>query len=86
MSIYFIRLYNLSFYVHLSKGLERKTHVMTPEERRVVAYHEAGHALAGWLLEHTDPVLKVNNVDRTTHNYSNSKQYCVWILCLKSIL
>ena len=41
-------------------GMEKKNQVLTPEERRVVAYHEAGHALAGWLLEHTDPILKVN--------------------------
>ena len=42
------------------EGLERKTQVMTPEEKEVVAYHEAGHALTGWLLEHTDPILKVS--------------------------
>ena len=39
--------------------MEKKSNMMTPEERRVVAYHEAGHALTGWLLEHTDPVMKV---------------------------
>lgn len=44
-------------------GLE--THkIMSPEERRVVAYHEAGHAVAGWNLEHTDPLLKVTIVPR----------------------
>lgn len=42
--------------------MEKKTGVLSPEERRVVAYHEAGHALLGWLLEHTDPVLKVGHV------------------------
>lgn len=35
---------------------------MTPAERKVVAYHEAGHALTGWLLEFTDPVLKVRAI------------------------
>lgn len=40
-------------------GMEKKSHVMTPEEREVVAYHEAGHVLVGWMLKHTDPVLKV---------------------------
>lgn len=40
-------------------GTEKKGGVLTSEERRVIAYHEAGHALVGWLLEHTDPVLKV---------------------------
>lgn len=32
---------------------------MSPEERHIVAFHEAGHALVGWMLEHTDPLLKV---------------------------
>ena len=40
-------------------GMEKRSGVLSPEERRVIAYHEAGHALVGWLLEHTDPVLKV---------------------------
>lgn len=39
--------------------------VLSPEERRVVAYHESGHALLGWLLEHTDALLKVTIVPRT---------------------
>ena len=39
---------------------------MSPAEQRVVAYHEAGHALVGWLLEHTDALLKVTIVPRTT--------------------
>lgn len=46
----------LSFVV----GLEKKTQVLQPEEKKVVAYHEAGHAVAGWFLEHADPLLKVN--------------------------
>ena len=33
---------------------------MSPQERKIVAFHEAGHALVGWMLEHTDPLLKVN--------------------------
>ena len=40
-------------------GLEKKTQVLQPEEKRTVAYHEAGHAVAGWFLEHADPLLKV---------------------------
>ena len=39
-------------------GMERRNR-LGPEERRVVATHEAGHALVAWLLEHTDPVMKV---------------------------
>ena len=42
--------------------MEKKSNVMSPAERRVVAFHEAGHALAGWLLEHTDPVMKVSRL------------------------
>ena len=37
---------------------------MSPEERKIVAYHEAGHAVVGWMLEHTDPLLKVRNKSR----------------------
>ena len=42
-------------------GMEKKSNVMTPAERRVVAFHEAGHALTGWLLEHTDPIMKAGD-------------------------
>ena len=40
-------------------GTEKRTQVMSPQEKRVVAYHESGHALMGWLLPHTDALLKV---------------------------
>ena len=40
-------------------GLEKKTNVLQPEEKKTVAYHEAGHAVVGWFLEHADPLLKV---------------------------
>lgn len=40
-------------------GLERKSRLLSPEEKKVVAYHEAGHAVCGWFLEHADPLLKV---------------------------
>lgn len=40
-------------------GLEKKTQVLQPEEKKTVAYHEAGHAVAGWYLQHADPLLKV---------------------------
>ncbi|EGG18412.1 peptidase M41 [Cavenderia fasciculata] len=45
-------------------GLERKNRVLSKEERNIVAHHEAGHAIAGWFLEHTDPLLKVSIVPR----------------------
>lgn len=38
---------------------------MTPETKRVVAYHESGHAIVGWMLKHTDALLKVTIVPRT---------------------
>ena len=45
-------------------GMEKKTNVLQPEEKRTVAYHEAGHAVAGWYLEHADPLLKVSIIPR----------------------
>jgi len=45
-------------------GLEKKNKVMSKEERTLVAYHEAGHAIAGWFLEHADPLLKISIVPR----------------------
>jgi len=45
-------------------GIEKKTMVMSPEEKRTVAYHEAGHAVAGWFLEYASPLLKVSIVPR----------------------
>lgn len=45
-------------------GLEKKDLTIDPEERRIVAFHEAGHALTGWMLEHADPVMKVSIVPR----------------------
>ena len=46
-------------------GLERKqSTIMTPAEKRTTAYHEAGHALVGWLLPYADPVFKVSIIPR----------------------
>ncbi|XP_078526343.1 mitochondrial inner membrane m-AAA protease component AFG3L1-like [Lissotriton helveticus] len=45
-------------------GLEKKTQVLQPAEKKTVAYHEAGHAVAGWFLEHADPLLKVSIIPR----------------------
>lgn len=45
-------------------GLEKKNKLISPKEREIVAYHESGHAIVGWYLEHTDPVLKVSIVPR----------------------
>jgi cell division protease FtsH len=45
-------------------GLEKKNKLISPEEKKIVAYHEAGHAVSGWFLEHTDPLVKVTIVPR----------------------
>lgn len=45
-------------------GLEKKNKLISPEEKQIVAYHEAGHAVAGWFLEHADPLVKVTIVPR----------------------
>jgi len=63
---YFIYTYFHNFYVFVPKigGLESKK-LISPHEKRVVAYHEAGHAVAGWNLEFADPLLKVTIVPRS---------------------
>lgn len=45
-------------------GLEKKSLVLTPEQKRTVAYHEAGHAICGWYLRWADPLLKVSIIPR----------------------
>jgi cell division protease FtsH len=45
-------------------GLEKKNKLISPEERKVIAFHESGHAIVGWFLENTDPVVKVSIVPR----------------------
>ena len=45
-------------------GLEKKNKIITPDEKKTIAYHEAGHALVSWLLEHAAPLVKVTIVPR----------------------
>ncbi len=45
-------------------GLEKKNKIISPEEKLIVAYHEAGHAISGWFLEHADPLVKVSIIPR----------------------
>lgn len=45
-------------------GLEKKNKIISPEEKKVIAYHEAGHAICGWFLEHASPLVKVTIVPR----------------------
>lgn len=47
-------------------GLEKKNKIILPEEKKVIAYHEAGHAVSGWFLEHAHPLVKVTIVPRGT--------------------
>ena len=45
-------------------GLERKNKIITDEEKRVIAFHEAGHATVSWILEHASPLIKVTIIPR----------------------
>ena len=45
-------------------GLEKKNKIISPQEKEIVAYHEAGHAITGWFLEHAHPLVKVSIVPR----------------------
>ncbi|XP_048253661.1 paraplegin-like isoform X1 [Haliotis rufescens] len=46
-------------------GVEKKTRLLSPTEKKIVAYHESGHALVGWLLKYTDALLRISIVPRT---------------------
>ncbi len=45
-------------------GLEKKNKIITPDEKKTIAYHEAGHATVSWILEHANPLIKVTIVPR----------------------
>ncbi|MCB0566895.1 MAG: ATP-dependent zinc metalloprotease FtsH [Phaeodactylibacter sp.] len=45
-------------------GLEKKNKLISPDEKEIIAYHEAGHAICGWYLEHASPLVKVTIVPR----------------------
>jgi AFG3 family protein len=45
-------------------GLEKKSKIISPEEKNIIAYHEAGHAVVSWLLEYVDPLMKVSIIPR----------------------
>jgi hypothetical protein len=52
--------------------------IISPQEKKIVAYHEAGHAVAGWFLEHADPILKVTIVPRgVTGPNQGIASYCI---------
>lgn len=48
----------------VTAGLEKKSRVLSPEEKTIVAHHEAGHAVCGWFLKHNDAMLKVSIIPR----------------------
>lgn len=61
-------------------GLEKKNKIISPDEKRIIAFHEAGHAVCGWYLEHAYPLLKVTIVPRGTAalgyaQYTPKEQY-----------
>jgi AFG3 family protein len=45
-------------------GLEKKSKIISPREKKIIAYHEAGHAVVSWLLEYIDPLIKVSIIPR----------------------
>ena len=45
-------------------GMERKSKIISPEEKLIIAYHEAGHAVASWMLKQIDPLLKISIIPR----------------------
>ena len=45
-------------------GLEKKNKIISPKEKEIIAFHEAGHAICGWYLEHASPLVKVTIVPR----------------------
>ncbi|KAH9502682.1 Paraplegin [Bulinus truncatus] len=46
-------------------GVEKKTRLLSPTDKKVVAYHESGHALVGWMLKYTDALLRISIIPRT---------------------
>jgi AFG3 family protein len=64
LSINIFFFFFLIFPYSVIAGMEKKTNVLQPDEKKTVAYHEAGHAVSGWFLEHSDPLLKVSIIPR----------------------
>jgi len=72
-------------------GAERKSRVISEEEKKITAYHESGHTIVGWLTPNADPIHKVTIIPRgralgVTHflpideRHTYSKEYCVGLL------
>lgn len=54
-----IDFWSLIDFLCLCTGSVKKSKILSKEEQRIVAFHESGHALVGWLLEHTEALMKV---------------------------
>jgi len=74
-------------------GLEKKSKLLNPHEKKIVAYHEAGHAVVGWFLEYASPLLKVSIIPRGSsalgyaqyipkEHYLYSKEQLIDIICM----
>ena len=70
--------FNNKSVLYYCSGLEKKTQVLQPEEKKIVAYHEAGHAVAGWFLEHADPLLKVRLIKYNTYRGGWGTAWPIW--------
>lgn len=69
----------------VSSGSVKKSKILSKEEQRIVAFHESGHALVGWLLEHTEAVLKVTHLCMTAYQ-SVICSFCVFCYLTMSLL
>lgn len=56
-------------------GLEKKNKVISPEEKKTIAFHEAGHTVAGWFLSYADPVLKVKKKKTSFYKIFFMREY-----------
>ncbi|KAJ3228175.1 AAA ATPase afg3 [Clydaea vesicula] len=74
-------------------GLEKKSRILSPEEKKIVAHHEAGHAVCGWFLQHAHPLLKVSIIPRgggalgyaqylPKENFLHSKEQLIDMMCM----
>lgn len=66
--------------------MEKKTNVLQPEEKKTVAYHEAGHAVAGWYLQYADPLLKVGYFNISSQQNECYTDMSMYLRCLVLLL
>lgn len=66
-------------------GTAKRSKILSPEERKVVAFHESGHALVGWLLEHTEAVMKVPPLPGEGVPRASLSEIALWC-CLCAVL